>query len=258
MDNVTWLTEQVIALAAGIGGNFLYDGFWYGMLGVLLGILLVLFLRKRGLMRRPNLLWGWLTKLQYLFIPLLLGALVGTFASISSVRSTLDSWVEGSTTELKNYAESYIPEVERIAGAMAASGNTSEKALRQQILGTGGAPDNSVARTFFYSVNRKIIGYFLNTMGLEDNAGSVSELAEPGYLTRLNQASLNSMSTYVKSGLIAPYANGAYWILIIFFIPFLLISLVDFVLLMINQRAKSAIQRGIASYRDKRASVSED
>lgn len=245
METVQWLTSQVISLAGSFFFNSIGNAITYGLIGLMIGGFGMYFLTKYGWMKRPNKTWNTISKFQYALIPFLLMCLFGSFGAVRGVENTLNGWVDTSSTELKAYANGYIPQAQSIAEKFSASAVKSEDQLRHLILENAGLDNQSWAQDLYVSVNKAIIAYFLSQLGLENNANGIMALSKPGNIAKLSDSSFDGFSASIKHSFIGTYAAAFYWGIALFFLPFLLISAADFMALAINNKAKPMVARGV-------------
>jgi len=257
MNTLQWLTTETLSLIGSFTWNFIKGGFLAGLLGFVIGVFLVFFLRRKGLMKRPNSLWKLIVKLQYIFIPILLAFIFGSVGATNSVHTMINQWVDNSTLELNEYSKNYVPEIQLISERLSTSATNTDGKVKELILESSGLAENAMAQNFYYAVNRQIIGYSLEYLGLANNVEGLKELSKPENASKLSEISFSSLSKYLKSSLIGPYVSGFYWSIAIFFIPFLLISLGEFVLFFINRRAAPVIRKSYENARDKYTKNSE-
>jgi hypothetical protein len=251
MDQVKWLLSEALSLGGSFLWNFFSSGFLYGLLGGILGILLVIFLHKRGHLRRSTRVWRVLVIAQYLFIPLIFATAFGTFAAVRSVQITVNGWVDQSANELQSYAEGYLPTVQGYAQSAAASTAVGEEWLENAILEQAGVANSGMAREFYLTVNRKVIGYILDAIGLENSPEGLAELGSEANLQKLSQLSFAGLTDYLKTGFVTAYASGIYWSLVVFFLMLALASAGEFLLYWINGKATAAVKKGVKYTKDR-------
>lgn len=251
MDSAKWLASEALSLGGSFVWNFFSSGFFYGFLGLLLGVVLVVLLRRKGHFKRPTTLWRVLVKAQYIFIPLLLASAFSTFGAIRGIQSTINGWIDDSAAEIQAYGESYIPSIKAYAESAASTAGGGEEWLKESILEGAGLEENSMVEKFYVIVNRKIIGYALEQMGLENNSQGLGQLATEGNMQKLSSMSFGGVTGYMKNGFVNAYASGIYWSVAVFFGFLAFLSIGEYLLFRANQKIAPVVKGKIKETRDK-------
>lgn len=246
MDTVQWLINEALSLGGSFLWNFIRSGFLYGLLGLILGTVTVFMLRKNGYMKRPNKIWSVLSWFQYMFIPIIFMIAFGAFASIRGIQNTMYSWIEASTSEIKEYTDSYIPEIQKIASSLASQSNISESDVKDKILESSGLSGKGMAEKFYVHFNQAIINYALEKLGFDSTPEGLKNFGQSNQMQNLSSASFNGINSYLKVSFVDSYMYGIYITLFILLVPLFLISAFDFFLSFINSKISKKVREGIS------------
>lgn len=239
METATWLGSEALGMAGSFVWNFIVSGFLYGMLGFFVGLVFVYLGHRKGWFNRPNKAWNTWTWTHYLLVPVLLGLTGMSIGAMRGIQETMNDWADGSSQAIKDYTEQYIPTIVEIAEELAEStgiANISEGELEAKIEEKGRETlGDGVALGIYTMVCRKIIGYCLVTVGLEDDPNNVPKLAEAENIRKMRDKPLDGASGYVKQG-VGGYMSGWYWFFIIALAPFYLYLLIEYLVYRVNNK----------------------
>ena len=252
MDSVSWLASEAGSLGYSFVAALFSGGLFYGFIGFVLSIILLVFLRRRGYLKRPNLLWRIGVKLQYLFIPVFLTCLFAAFGTARSFQNAVGEWVDASTGQLQSYAASYTPTIEEYARQAAAATDTGGDWIEEQIEGSATVEgEGTWTRWAYEGINRLVIGFVLGQFGLENNAAGLAELGSADNLLALQATTFSGIGSFIKAGFVETFMGPIYTTLMVFFGIASLFSLGEFALFALNRRAAPVVRQGIMSARER-------
>lgn len=245
VETTNWLAAQAWDITKEFGVNLLWGSFLYGLAGLIIGGLLVIFLHRSGAFRRRLLMWHWLTKVQYAVIPFGLMFIMSAYGSVSSVHGTVDGWVDATTDEMETFAAAYIPEMQRLAETVASRADGAQEAIGDIAVQAGGFEGSWWAEGLYAATTEWIINFVLDQIGLEQSVTGLADLAQPENIAQLNAMTFTGLGDFLKTGLATTYVSGFYWAIYVAFAVFALAVLSEHLLHWLFQKIfyrKPAIQ----------------
>lgn len=106
------LKEGASYSIAGIYYDMFYSAIIVGAVGLIVGVFVMLFFKDRKAFIRPNALWTFIAKLNYLYIPICFAVLFGLFGAVYSFQSKVDSLVDFSAETFMKSGERALPSVD--------------------------------------------------------------------------------------------------------------------------------------------------
>jgi len=124
--NADWILDLVVSLAVGLFGNLVI---WSG-LAFILGLTLVIIMAAWGQLKRPNIVWSALAKLNFIYLPMVFTIIGFSLASVYTVHNGIDSLIQSSSNEIKSSAKSYLPKFQQEIGSFYESYDLEGKDLK--------------------------------------------------------------------------------------------------------------------------------
>lgn len=106
------LKEGASYSLAGIYYDMFYSAIIVGAVGLIVGVLVMLFFKDRKAFIRPNSLWTFIAKLNYLYIPACFAVLFGLFGAVYSFQSKVDNLVDFSAETFMKSGEKALPSID--------------------------------------------------------------------------------------------------------------------------------------------------
>lgn len=216
MDTISWLLSEAFGLVGSFILNFLTSGLFYGFLGFLIGCLIVFIGHRRGGFKRPRKAWNLLAKLHYFIIPVLLGLCGMSLGFVRGTQSSIEQWTDDSSDGISEWAEGYIPTIEKIAQNLVGKTGLKEKDIDESIEETLPESLPSMVSDFVVWAVRRAIGYGLQSVGLEDDPNNIAKLSEAGNLSKMKNNGFKGVSSHLKQG-VGLYINPIYWGFLLWF-----------------------------------------
>lgn len=237
METTIWLLNEITKIFGSAIWSFFANGAFYGLVGLIWGVILVIILNKRKIFNRTNKVWTFFAKINLFYIPVLFSILFGVYASVFSLQNKIDNWIKGSVDSIQNYSASYIPEVEKIANQLLASADKTEKALKAKVIEGSGLSKYSMGQTFYYSFNRYIISYMLSKYGYTDDITGITSMVKEKQLKQLNASFFGGITTTIQKDFTSKYFNIIYTNLFWIFFPFVFVPIGEFVFFFFYQKS---------------------
>ncbi len=77
----------------------------FGFLGFVIALVIIIVLKKKGFFNRPNKIWGFIAKLSYLFLPLLMICMLGAYGLISSTNNSINKKVTDASQLIVKFSK---------------------------------------------------------------------------------------------------------------------------------------------------------
>jgi len=131
-----------------------------GVAGLIFGVLIIRWARKKRIFIRNNSIWTFLAKSNYILLPLSLSLLGITQGGIYGVHTTANGWIDQTSRPIIDYAEQYIPSMQQFCNAYILDnpGGTIKEAVRAHNPKASSGMTGKAAITF----NTMMLGAFLD------------------------------------------------------------------------------------------------
>ena len=87
-------------------------GFVFALLGLAAGVAGVVVCARAGMLRRELRVWGWVAKLHYVYVPLVLMGAAGSLGCVLGAHRVTRGWIDQSAAPVVAYAQAYLPELQ--------------------------------------------------------------------------------------------------------------------------------------------------
>ncbi|MDR1037867.1 MAG: hypothetical protein LBT40_15290 [Deltaproteobacteria bacterium] len=215
-----------------------------GALGLVAGVLAVMFLRRRGFFKRPSMLWGFTAKLEYVWTPV---AFAGGFAAIAAVigmaHLTMDFIASDKAAVDRMAANSVDAVLAEVADKVRGSGMGEEAFLEIARVATdaaaegayGGIGSDPAYARVLYPARRRVSGLLKEFFSMQVKeaqlAGAVSDAAvlcdvlRPMAEDAILEGEVSRMVREGSSGIFTPLYFYSLGILMLLLAPCLLENL---------------------------------
>lgn len=220
--------NQVSALVSTLISNALIYGFFFAVLGLVGGIILMVKFNRNGGLDRRHDIWTFLAKINLVYVPILLALFLGSGGLVVGVQKTCNNWIDASTQPVVEYANMYLPTLK--AAAMELDINsalTLEEMIALELGDHQEVAGDSYTSDLMFHYNSAIAGALLEELGYPRELDELVKVMRSLDLSRIDINFFNRIPDSIKS-----YAGGYFFILykMIFlgFLPFLLIPGVEY------------------------------
>lgn len=212
-------------------------GFWkatlttlvFGALGFALGAALVVYAGRRGLLRRDVRPWGWVARMNYVYVPVLLGLLCGSLGTVFATHRVVRTAIDRASDPAISYARSYLPALQAALneklGRARGSGTTVETLVAEQMPGEG--LRNPLLREAVYRMNLALVHHALNQVQVPEGAAGPLDALRHADLTSLDQRAFQSLPRALH-GAANSFFYAKYMVVWMLFAPFLLIPVAEY------------------------------
>ncbi|MCR9098978.1 MAG: hypothetical protein NXI25_03440 [bacterium] len=221
------LKEAASYTIAGIYYDMFYSAIIVGAVGLIVGGLVMLFLKDRKAFVRPVSLWTFIAKLNYLYIPVCFAALFGLFGAVYSFQSKVDNLVDFSSETFMKSGEKALPSVDSLAHRL-----NPLFELKDEIY----AVVQEEKPTESYYIN-KILGglsyhyvvMIAKELGYPETVEGVQQMAKENSFSNPDEALLRRIPKAAKSYYWV-FFRGAYWDAFWRVFPYVLIPVAEYAL----------------------------
>lgn len=222
-----WKTAVLTALfaAAGLGA----------------GVALVLYARRRGLLRRDGRRWAWVARVHYAYVPLVLMLLGGSLGTVYGAHRVVRGAIDHGSASAQAYARGYLPALQAALNHKLNRPRGSEltvEALVAEQMQLDGVR-NPLVRAAMYRLNLAIVHYALDQVQLPQGVeGAVTALRHVD-LTDLEGRAYRSLPRALH-GAANSYFAGQYLLVLMLFAPFLLLPGAEYAAHAVYRRRRPA------------------
>lgn len=219
------LKEDASYTIAGIYYDMFYSAIVVGTVGLIIGVLVMLFFKDRKAFVRPVSLWSFIAKLNYLYIPVCFAALFGLFGAVYSFQSKVDNLVDFSAETFMKSAEKALPSIDSMVLRLNPFSELKDEvyAVIQE-----GKPTKS------YYIN-KILGglsyhyvvMIANELGYPETVKGVQQMAKENNFSNPDEDLLRRIPNAAKSYYWV-FFRGAYWDAFWSVFPYFLIPVAEY------------------------------
>ncbi|MEL7063545.1 MAG: hypothetical protein AAFP00_07375 [Bacteroidota bacterium] len=176
-------------------------------------------------MKRPYKLWTVLSKLHYLYIPLLLMVMFGTMGGIRGVQNKIDNWIDDSQAPIGKYLSAYVPEIKMNVDFLH-NQMTLEEGLDALIMQAVDLPENPQLRKFYLMFNTSLIYALMDELGYPREIDGLILFLRQADVNTVDASFFEAIPQSLKNFNDAQF-NSILWGVFLGFMPFLLIALVE-------------------------------
>lgn len=249
MDELDPFIRELAGSAAGGFGKMLLAAFVFGALGLALGAVLVTYAGRRGLLRRDSRPWGWMARMNYVYVPLVFALLCGSLGSVYSAHRAVRRTIDRTTEPAIAYARGYLPALQAALNEKLAkprgSGTTVETLVAEH-MGTGGF-GNPLTREVVYRLNLALVHAALDQVRLPEGAQGPVEALRHADLTALDSRAFQALPRALH-GAANSFFYAKYVFVWMLFAPFLLIPAAEYAAHAVWRRRRGRAQAVAAAH----------
>lgn len=192
----------------GIYYDMFYSAIVVGAVGLIVGVLVMLFFKDRKAFIRPNSLWTFIAKLNYLYIPACFAALFGLFGAVYSFQSNVDNLVDFSAETFMRSGEKALPAIDSMVHQLNTFSALEDEVYKyvQEVESTESYYLNRVFGYVTYHYTRMIA----NELGYPDTVEGVQQMAKENNFSDPDEELLRQMPEAAKSYYWV-FFRRAYW-----------------------------------------------
>lgn len=226
---IEWLISEALGLVGNFFLNTLKYGFLFSVIGVIAGVYLYRFAKKKGLLQRMTRTWTGLTRIYVAYIPFVLAFMLGSMGGNFGVQRSVNKWINASTEPVIDYAVNYIPQLQKLGVHLDAQ-LTLEEALMQLIYQqqsqNQSIPDDPRVKQMLLLFNKTIVHAFLDELGYPRNIDGLIKLVRGTGLAKISESTLQGIPRSLRKE-VGKFFVPIYWGIFMTFLPFLLLPLVE-------------------------------
>ncbi|WP_420129722.1 hypothetical protein [Longimicrobium sp.] len=200
----------------------------FGAGGLALGVGLVVFAGRRGMLRRDPRPWGWVARMNYVYVPVVLMLLCASLGSVYSAHRVVRTAIDRTTDPAISYARSYLPALQTALneklGKPRGSVATVETLVAEQM--SGERVRNPLVRQALYRLNLALVHHALDQVQVPDGARGAVNALRHADLTDLDAQSFQSLPRALH-GAANSFFFAKYLFVWTLFAPFLLIPVAE-------------------------------
>jgi len=232
MENLKWLLSEILNQTGAAFFTFVKYSASLAILGLMLGIVFVSVAGNKGLFRRSHGVWKVLAGLNYAYIPLLLAILGGTFGSFYAGHVCADRFIDDTAKPLADYGQKYLNQALALVPEIPWERHLDQpvdEVLAEEVATRLGAEKGSYAYEFYSLINRTVVQYTLDELGISHAVREPLAVAKD---LRAAQVSGNTFAGLPRAlhRQCDVFFSLKYTGLLIFFLPFLFLPIGEYVL----------------------------
>lgn len=202
------LKEGASYSIAGIYYDMFYSAIVVGAVGLIVGVLVMLFFKDRKAFIRPISLWTFIAKLNYLYIPACFAALFGLFGAVYSFQSNVDNLVDFSSETFMKSGEKALPVVDSLVHRLNPFSELKDEVYA--VVQEEKPSESYYLNRILGSLSYHYVVMIANELGYPETVKGVQQMAKENNFSNPDEKLLRRLPEAAKSYYWV-FFRGAYW-----------------------------------------------
>ncbi len=233
--DTNWLYQIISNAVSAFFSETFFSSLGMGLVGLITGIITVIVLERRGMFSRPNTLWPFIAKLNYLYMPVCFAAMFAVSGAIYGIQSQAEDWIDYSAEPVIAFGEGVLPIVEKM-GQDLSSHSDLDGALylfADELFEEYGFLDFTLGFIFKHGIHM-----LLEEFGYPETIDGVVKMSREHDFAEPTTATLQRIPNAIKSYL-GVFFNKVYLHAFLSMFPYLLIPLAEYLLFQLISRVRN-------------------
>lgn len=200
----------------------------FGAAGLALGVAMVVFAGRRGMLRRDLRPWGWVARMNYVYVPVVLMLLCASLGSVYGAHRVVRTAIDRSTDPAISYARSHLSALQTALNETLGKHRGSEATVETLVAGQMSSERvrDPLVRQALYRLNLALVHHALDQVQVPDGARGAVNALRHADLTELDTRSFQSLPRALH-GAANSFFFAKYLFVWMLFAPFLLIPVAE-------------------------------
>jgi hypothetical protein len=230
--DTNWLYQIISNAVSAFFSEIFFSSLGLGFFGLVTGIIVVIVLKRRGMLSRPNTMWSFVAKLNYLYLPVCFAGMFAVVGAIYGLQSQAEDWIDFSAGPVMAFGENALPVVEKMGHELSTRSDLDDALylFADEFFEDYGVLDFTLGFVFKHCIHM-LLGEF----GYPETVAGLIQMSQEHNFAAPTAETLQRIPDAVKS-YSGVFFNKVYLNVFFSMFPYLLIPIAEYILFLLITR----------------------